>query len=192
MTTPEKKPGTPTTAGNATASKEEALGLVMDAVRGKKTYGEILGINAGQAYNLAKMGYRLLQEGQLEDARVMFQGLVTLNPKDAYMHLALGSVHHRAGRVEKAIEQYTKAVEINPKLANAYANRGELFLGAHQAEKGLADLKKALELDPKAQDPSTMRARAILATTAAKLKEKQGATKAGAKAPAGAAPAKKK
>ena len=40
------------------------------------------------------------------------------------------------------------------------------------ADKGLADLKKALDLDPKGQDPSTMRARAIIATTAAKLKEK--------------------
>jgi tetratricopeptide (TPR) repeat protein len=155
-------------------------GAVREVAQGKKTFGEVLGINAGQAYNLAQLGYRLLQEGQLDDARVMFQGLVTLNPKDPYMHLALGSTHHRAGRVDDAIKEYTRAIELDSKLTNAYANRGELFLGTHHAEKGLLDLKKALELDPKGQDPSTMRARAIIATTAAKLKEKGVAAKTGA------------
>jgi len=161
--------------GSATAqdTNAAAVSAILDAVRGKKTFGEILGINAGQAYNLAQMGYRLLQEGQLEDARVMFQGLVTLNPKDPYMHLALGSVHHRAGRAQEAIAQYTEALNLDPKLTNAYANRGELYMGSHQLEKGMGDLKKALELDPKGQDPSTMRARAILATLAAKVKEKE-------------------
>lgn len=185
------KQNPPATPGPAAKSNDPGavMSAIMDAVKGKKTFGEILGINAGQAYNLAQLGYRLLQEGQLEDARVMFQGLVTLNPKDPYMHLALGSVHHRAGRAPDAIAEYSKAVELDPKLTNAYANRGELYLGSHQAEKGIADLKKAIELDPKAQDPSTMRARAIIATTAAKLKEK-GLMPAGKGAPA--APAKKK
>lgn len=153
-------------------NEKAAMAAIMDAVTGRKTFGEILGINAGQAYNLAQLGYRLLQEGQLDDARVMFQGLVTLNPKDPYMHLALGSVHHRAGRVEDAIKEYSKAVDLDPKLTNAYANRGELYLGTHQEAKGIADLRKALELDPKGEDPATLRARAIVATTAAKLKDK--------------------
>jgi len=191
-TPPSKKPGTPTApepaAPAAPASDDNsgarAMSLIMDAVRGKRTFGEILGINAGQAYNLAQLGYRLLQEGQLDDARVMFQGLVTLNPKDPYMHLALGSVHHRAGRVQEAVEEYSKAIALDPQLTNAYANRGELYLGLHEAEKGINDLKKALELDPKAEDPSTMRARAIIATTAAKLKEKAaGGAPKGAAAP---------
>jgi tetratricopeptide (TPR) repeat protein len=167
----------PPAAAATNTSDPKAVGAavyaaIRDVAQGKKTFGEILGINAGQAYNLAQLGYRLLQEGQLDDARVMFQGLVTLNPKDPYMHLALGSVHHRAGRVEDAIKEYSKAIELDAKLTNAYANRGELYLATQQPEKGLGDLKKALELDPKGQDPSTMRARAIIATTAQKLKEK--------------------
>jgi tetratricopeptide (TPR) repeat protein len=168
-------PKTTAPAGTAKGGKndaEAAYSALLDALKGRKTFGEILGINAGQAYNLAQLGYRLLQEGQLDDARVMFQGLVTLNPKDPYMHLALGSVHHRAARVEDAIKEYTKAIDLDAKLTNAYANRGELYLGTQQTDKGLADLKKALELDPKGADPSTMRARAIIATAAAKLKEK--------------------
>jgi tetratricopeptide (TPR) repeat protein len=140
--------------------------------KGEKTWGEVLGINAGQAYNMAQMGYKLLQEGRLEEAQAMFQGLTTLNPKDAYMHLALGSCHHRADRVDEAIAEYSKAIEVDPKLANAYANRGELYIAKKMQDKAFTDLKKAVDLDPKGQDPSTIRARAILATAAAKLKEK--------------------
>src|SRR5688572_26035360 len=114
----------PAPAGPATSAGEKTdaatvYAAIRDAANGKRTFGEILGINAGQAYNLAQLGYRLLQEGQLDDARVMFQGLVTLNPKDPYMHLALGSVHHRAGRVEDAIKEYSKAIDLDGKLTNA-------------------------------------------------------------------------
>lgn len=166
----------------ATKEKEEkAYELIAEAVSGKKTWADVLGVNAQQAYNIAQTGYRMLQQGQLEDAEVIFKGLVSLNPKDPYMHLALGSVFHRSGRLDEAIEQYGKAIDLNPKLANAYANRGELYIIKHEQQKALDDLKKAIELDPKGKDPSTLRARAILATAAAKLKEKQGG---GAKAPA--------
>lgn len=163
---------------DATATGEKVKEAILSVVKGQKTWGEVLGINAGQAYNMAQMGYRLLQEGRLEEAQIMFQGLATLNPKDPYMHLALGSCHHRAERTDEAIAEYSKAIELDPKLANAYANRGELYIQKKMMDKAFQDLKKAVDLDPKGQDPSTIRARAILATAAAKLKEKQSATPA--------------
>jgi Tfp pilus assembly protein PilF len=44
-----------------------------------------------------------------------------------------------------------------------------------KAEGGTKDLMKAIELDPEATQPSTVRARAILATIAQKLKESHSA-----------------
>jgi len=167
-------------APNLTNEQEKVVADVYMAAKGQKTWGEVLGINAGQAYNMAQLGYKMLQEGRIEEAGAMFRGLATLNPKDPYMHLALGPCHHRADKIADAIPEYSTAIELNPKLANAYANRGELYISKKQQEKAFGDLKKAVELDPKGQDPSTIRARAILATAAAKIKEKQ------------AAPAKKK
>src|SRR5437879_3611344 len=119
------------TGGATGANPDAVLGAIMEVVKGRKTFGEVLGINTGRADNLAQLWYRRLQEGQLDDARVMFQGLVTLNPKDPYMHLALGSVHHRAGRAQEAIEEYSKAIQLDPQLTNAYENRGALYLGLH-------------------------------------------------------------
>jgi Flp pilus assembly protein TadD len=170
-------------------SPKSVMNAMSDLMSGNTTFGEVLGITADQAYNLAEMGYRLLQEGQLDDAEVMFRGLVTLNPHDAYMHLALGSVYHRSDRSKDAIEQYTKAIDLAADMTNAYANRGELYLAQGDAEKGLKDLKKALELDPKGEDPCTIRARAIIATAAAKIKEKGLAGAKGAAAAKPAAPA---
>ena len=40
-------------------TEEQALSAIADALTGRKTFGEILGINAHQAYNMAQMGYRL-------------------------------------------------------------------------------------------------------------------------------------
>lgn len=176
---PAKQP-TPGLTPEEEKEKDRLVGEIQATVKGTKTWGEVLGINAGQAYNMAQLGYKMLQEGRVEEAGAMFRGLATLNPKDPYMHLALGSCHHRADKIDDAITEYSRAIELNPKLANAYANRGELYITKKQQEKAFGDLKKAVELDPKGQDPSTIRARAILATAAAKIKEKQ------------AAPAKKK
>ena len=160
----------------ATASDEQKVkDAIIAAAKGQKTWGEVLGINAGQAYNMAQMGYKMLQEGKLEEARTIFQGLATLNPKDPYHHLALGAVHHRSDHIDEAIAEYTNAIELDPKLANAYANRGELYIAKGQQEKAFNDLKKAKDLDPNCQDPSTIRARVILTTAAGKVKEKQAA-----------------
>lgn len=156
----------------ASSGEKQAMAVINEVLAGKKTMGEALGINAGQAYNMARMGYKLLQEGKLEDAKAVFKGLTTLNPKDPYMWLALGSACHRMADVDGAIAAYSKAIELDPKNANAYANRGELYIVTKQFEKGFVDLKKAVDLDPKGQDPATVRARAILATTASKMKEK--------------------
>src|SRR5207253_11473385 len=64
-------------------SAKSVMAAINDVASGNTTFGEVLGITADQAYNLAEMGYRLLQEGQLDDAEIMFRGLVTLNPLDA-------------------------------------------------------------------------------------------------------------
>ncbi len=159
-------------AADIKAKEAKAWALIREAASGEKTWADVLGVNAGQAYNIAQLGYRLLQQGQLEDAEVIFRGLVTLNEKDPYMHLALGSVYHRQGKVDEAIAQYTEAIDLDPKLANAYANRGELHIIKQNQQDALRDLKKAIELDPQGKDPSTLRARAILATAAAKYKQK--------------------
>ncbi|RME73531.1 MAG: hypothetical protein D6776_06920 [Planctomycetota bacterium] len=75
--------------------------------------------------------------------------------------------------VDEAIEAYSKALECDPKHVTALANRGELRIIQGEHEAGLRDLRAAIDNDPKGEDPTTVRARAILATVAQRMREKQ-------------------
>lgn len=145
-----------------------------EVLAGNKTFAEVLGFTGEYLYELAGMGYKLLQQGNYDDAEVIFRGLVRLNPKDANLHMWLGSTLHRKGDADGAIEAYTNGLAQDPENVACLANRGELYVIKERADDGLKDLMKAIELDPEAKEPTTVRARAIVATVAKKLKEKQG------------------
>ncbi|MHC4393668.1 MAG: tetratricopeptide repeat protein [Planctomycetota bacterium] len=141
-------------------------------IAGDKTYAEVLGFTGEYLYQIAGMGYKLLQEGNYDDAEGIFRGLVRLNPKDPNLHMWLGSTLHRRGQVAEAIKSYSNALGLEPENATCLANRGELMIVEGLAEDGTKDLMQAIELDPEGKEPATVRARAILATIAQKIKEK--------------------
>lgn len=156
-----------------TKSEEQLETEVQQVLKGEKTFAEVLGFTGEYIYQIAGMGYKLLQEGNYDDAETIFRGLIRLNDRDANLYMWLGSTLHRRGQVAEAIEVYTKGLEIDPKNSTCLANRGELHIVEGKAQEGTKDLMKAIELDPEAKQPSTVRARAILATIAQKLKEKE-------------------
>ncbi|MFC1705342.1 tetratricopeptide repeat protein [Planctomycetota bacterium] len=163
-------------AGGETEDKEALKarleGDIDKVLAGDKTWAEVLGISGEQAYGIANVGYKLLQEANYDDAETIFRGLVTLNSRDANLQMWLGSTLHRKGEVKEAIAAYTEALDIDPKNATCLANRGELLVVEGKAEEGTKDLMKAIEIDPESKQPSTVRARAILATIAQKLKDR--------------------
>jgi len=158
-------------AGGQTLVQQLEDGI--DAVlRGEKTFAEVCGFGAEYIYEVAGMGYRLLQEGNYDDAETIFRGLIQLNDKDPNLHMWLGSTLHRRGEIDQAIESYSAALELAPNHATCLANRGELLIVKGDAKAGTKDLIKATtESDPEAKNASTVRARAILATIAQKLKD---------------------
>ncbi|GIW71995.1 MAG: hypothetical protein KatS3mg102_1537 [Planctomycetota bacterium] len=173
------QPGQDGAEQQPTQSREEAQAQLdaqfEELLAGKKTLAEIAGVTAEQVYAVASLAHRLLREGQHEQALTMFEGLIALNPRDPNLWVWKGSTLHRMGpdRVEDAIKAYTRALELDPKHVTALANRGELNVVAGRYEEGLKDLKAAVENDPKGEDPTTVRARAILATVLQKFKERQ-------------------
>jgi tetratricopeptide (TPR) repeat protein len=144
-------------------------GLLMQFVMGKVTLGELEGIDKQAQHRLARVGFDLLSEGKLDQATTIFEGLLTLDPYDAYFAMALGAIAQRQNALEKADHHYSRAISLNPALAPALANRGEVRLSMGRFEEAVADLSASLKEDPKAKDPSTQRARAILATIGRRL-----------------------
>jgi tetratricopeptide (TPR) repeat protein len=146
---------------------------IMAFVGGQITLGDLEGIPKEDQYAMAEAGFEYMNEGKLEMAKQIFEGLMALDPFDAYFHTALGSVAQQMGDLDLADTRYTRAIELNPFNATALANRGEIRLLKGMMVEATEDIAKALEVDPEAQDPAVQRARAIAVSIQAQLEEAQ-------------------
>lgn len=158
--------------------KPELERMLPDLLEGKRTLASVLGYTGEKVYEIAEIGHRFLREGNHEDALVVFKGLTTLNPLDANLWVWLGSTYHNMENVDEAVVAYSRALQCDPTHVTALANRGELRLIKKEHQAGFDDLKTAVQNDPKGEDPTTVRARAILATVAQQLRKRQQESKA--------------
>ncbi len=140
----------------------EALRSRLTAVaRGEVTLAQLQGMTYAQARAIARVGCELSAAGRLEEARILFKGLVATNPKDAGAHAALGTVYQRLGRGEEARASYDAALELSPHHPVALSNRGELRLRTGD-RGGREDLVRAAEVDPEGRTRAGRRARELL------------------------------
>lgn len=128
--------------------------------RGDMTWAQVEGITAREAMEIAQVGCDLSAAGRLEEARVIFEGLVEMNPLDAAARAALGTVYQRQERTMEALGAYSNALKVDPKNVVALANRGELRLRANDPN-GLHDLADAVKADPRGETEAGKRARAL-------------------------------
>jgi tetratricopeptide (TPR) repeat protein len=130
-------------------------------VNGEITWAQVEGMTFEQAQRIAKVGCELAGRGRLEDARVIFEGLVAGNPKDTASQVALGAIYQRLNRKADAMACYDKALRLFDRNVVALANRGELRIKSNDAG-GIDDLTRAVEIDPKGLTAASRRARALL------------------------------
>ncbi|MBK6686543.1 MAG: tetratricopeptide repeat protein [Deltaproteobacteria bacterium] len=143
--------------------------MVRRFLSGQITLGQLEEISKDEQYQMAKSGHRLLRQGKLDKAEKIFRGLLSLDPRDAYFHLALGSCAQRRGDAVAAEASYTASLKINPYSAHALANRGEVRLLLGRLVEGAQDLVGALEQDPELKLPPSRRAQATLRMLQAQL-----------------------
>ena len=139
----------------ATAEKLKAF------VRGEVTWAEVEGMTFEEAKAIAQVGCDLAAAGRYEEARILFEGLVEGNPKDAASRAALGTVYQKLGRLQDAITEYSAALERDPHNPVALVNRGELYLRQGQRQ-GFTDVANAVEADPHGETAAGRRARALV------------------------------
>jgi Tfp pilus assembly protein PilF len=138
-------------------------------VMGELTLGQLYGITIEEAYSIAELGYTFMEQGRLNEAQTVFQGLVISNPYDAYFHTVLGSIYQKQENIDGALEEYSIAIGLDPANMEAFVNRGELLIRKGNFEMAAMDFKNAIHLDPDGQSPSANRARALASVTAAAL-----------------------
>jgi tetratricopeptide (TPR) repeat protein len=101
-------------------------------------------------------------QGDLEKARTIFEGLVAMDPESSDAHAALGALLTRTMQDNLALVHLNRAIEINNKEIAAYVNRAEINLRQQRGEAAVADLKRAIALDPREKNPAANRARAMV------------------------------
>ena len=139
--------------------------------RGEATWAEVEGMTFEEAKAIAQVGCELAAAGRYEEARVLFEGLVEGNPRDAASRAALGTVYQKLGRVAEAVTEYSAALAREPGNPVALVNRGELYLQQGNRQ-GFTDIANAVEADPEGTTSAGRRARALVRAIALAAVEK--------------------
>ncbi|MHB8878790.1 MAG: tetratricopeptide repeat protein [Myxococcaceae bacterium] len=129
--------------------------------RGETTWAEVEGMTWEEAKAIAQVGCDLATAGRLEEARIIFEGLVAGNPKDSASRAALGTVYQKLGRLDEAIAEYTAAIDQDPRNPVALANRGELRLKGGD-RGGFSDIANAVDADPHGETSAGRRAKGLV------------------------------
>lgn len=129
---------------------------------GEATLKELKGYSAEELYSISQLGYSLFLNGKIRDARIIFEGLVAIDPKNEYYYRALGVVYHREGDAERALKQFGHAITVSGKRsAAAFLNRAEVHISRRDMERALIDLEQTIRLTGEPRDPLYRKARAL-------------------------------
>lgn len=136
--------------------------LVAQWSQGRTTLKQIVGLSDEELYAVASQGYFLFLQGKTEAARVVFEGLVALDPKNAYYYRALGAIYWRLDEPAKALKQLGYAIRVAPKEVSSYVNRAEVYVAQGQFELAREDLSAAMSAAGSFDRPLVSKARAML------------------------------
>lgn len=158
-------------------------------LKGELSLRELTALSGPEMLQMAIIGFRMYEQGRYNEAKTIFQGLVTLDPKEAYYLTALGAVFLAEDDLDEAKKYLDLAVAANDKEIAAFVNRGEVHLRQGRVLEAAQDFMKAVELDPEGKDPLTHRAKVLAAAALETIEGAKGGEKPAAKKPA-APPAK--
>ncbi len=130
------------------------------------TFAQQFGISFQQGVEWAQEGIALAEQGRADEARVILEGLVTLNPRSASYWYALGFIYEKQELYEDALQAYTQATERERRNTEAWLRLGLLQLKKGDG-KGIDSLRMVVK-DTRAESAEFVaRAKTILATSRA-------------------------
>ncbi|MGA9521012.1 MAG: tetratricopeptide repeat protein [Myxococcaceae bacterium] len=115
------------------------------------------GLSRRELAEIAMFGHQLFEAGRLEEARVVFEGLVGLDLEDAFPHTMLGTVFLALGAQDRAMALFEAALSIDPADLAARVYRAEIRINQGKLQPAKQDLERALRDGP-VDDPFVERA----------------------------------
>jgi tetratricopeptide (TPR) repeat protein len=130
---------------------------------GELNLQQLMALSGPEMLQMAIIGFRMYEQGKFSEAKTIFQGLVSLDPKEAYYLTALGAVYLAEDELDESLVYLDRSIAVNPKELAAFVNRGEVNLRLGKVLEAAQDFMKAVELDPTGKDPLTTRAKVLAA-----------------------------
>jgi len=123
---------------------------VQNWLDGKISFKTLQGISDAEMDAINHLGYMCLQQGKLEKALAIYEGMVAIDPGNAVYYMAIGCIFLRQGKSDMALAQFSNAITLNPNFAHAYINRAEVYIGLKKLPEAERDLLDALDkISPK-------------------------------------------
>ena len=124
-----------------------------------KQFRKALAVNPRNLQALLEVGIYLLDEGQLDEAKILLTRAVEdadtshvkpgmLSAALAKAHANLGVLQGRAGNLQEAVRLSREALRLEPGYAFAHFTLGAALLELNQAEEGRKHLAESLRIDP--------------------------------------------
>lgn len=129
---------------------------------GQATLRELKGYSPEELHCIGQLGYTLFLNGKIRDARIVFEGLVAVDPRNEYYYRALGVVYHREGDAARALRQFGHAITVSgQRSVAAFVNRAEVHISRRDYDNARSDLDAALRTSANPADPLYRKARAL-------------------------------
>ena len=90
----------------------------------------------------------LKQKGRINEALIVTQKTLQLDPQDPKAHNNLGIIMKELGRLEEAEASYRQAIKLKPTLAEAHSNLGIIMKEQGRLEEACAAFVQAINLNP--------------------------------------------
>jgi adenylate cyclase len=96
----------------------------------------------------AMVGWADNVDARFEEAHVLAQEAVTLDPRYPNAHFALGLACMWTRRSESGIKAFEEAIKFNPSFAAAHVLLGQMYLYASRPEEAIEQAEKGIRLSP--------------------------------------------
>ena len=98
--------------------------------------------------NALSAAIELQQQGKIQEAQALFQGILRLQPGNAAALYSLAVIALNTGRREEALRYADRGVEANAGAPHLWFVRGAALQALHRREEALASFDRALAVDP--------------------------------------------
>lgn len=119
-----------------------------DDRRAETYYTRALQLDSNHLASLNNLGVLLTRLERRDEAIVLLEKKVALNPQDAHGHSNLANALASVGRLEEAFSHYEQALRLNPNFLEALINCASYRLLVNQPELALPLLERAAALQP--------------------------------------------